>query len=52
MSCDLFRLQASVKEVVATTIQMHPALVSIGDQLKVNAKDNTRKVKEVSNNET
>ena len=32
---------------MATTIQMHPSLVSIGDQLKVHAKDNTRKVKEV-----
>ncbi|XP_065915846.1 enhancer of mRNA-decapping protein 4-like [Dysidea avara] len=43
----LNQLQSSIKEMVATTIQTHPALVSIGDQLKVHTKDNTRKVKEV-----
>ena len=42
------RLQSTLKDVIVSSVQSHPALVSLSDQLKLQAKDSNRKVKEVS----
>lgn len=42
------RLQATMKDVIVSSIQSHPVLVSLSDQLKLQAKDSNRKIKEVS----
>ena len=42
------RLQSTLKDIIVTSIHSHPVLVSLSDQLKLQAKDSNRKVKEVS----
>ena len=46
--CTINRLQSTLKDVIVSSVQSHPALVSLSDQLKLQAKDSNRKVKEVS----
>ena len=42
------RLQSTLKDIIVSSIHSHPVLVSLSDQLKLQAKDSNRKVKEVS----